>query len=109
MDKYRKSQHSRDKGLVYVLQSLTATCKDVLKIVAQYQLNHPNEYGITLDVLFEETEKGMLTSNMSILKSFMQDNIENNLIRVKEESDGKNHYYMNYPNSTLEKQVKGIL
>ncbi len=77
-----------------------------MTIIAQHQLDKPDEFGLTLDQLFIEAKDRMLVYAQKPLKEYLSEARDHKVIIEKEESDGKTHIYMNYPRAILEKLIQ---
>ena len=101
---FRTSSVLQEIGVKYILKSMTENQKFILKEIAKYQLENPNELGITYSSLFNEVEEIGIASP-SQLHAYLKEAKDHKLVK---EVKGENHITylaINHPSSILHELI----
>ncbi|CAN8316866.1 unnamed protein product [Cochlearia groenlandica] len=77
------------KTAAIVLQSLTPNAQNVFKILAEYQLSHPDEDGMPCDDLYSASREQFFVSSQVTLNSHLTEFKDHELVKTKRNSDGQ--------------------
>ncbi|AEC09416.1 Origin of replication complex subunit 2 [Arabidopsis thaliana] len=77
------------KTAAIVLQSLTPNGQNVFKILAEYQLSHPDEDGMPTDDLYSASRERFFVSSQVTLNSHLTEFKDHELVKTKRNSDGQ--------------------
>lgn len=77
------------KTAAIVLQSLTPNAQNVFKILAEYQLSHPDEDGMPTDDLYSASRERFFVSSQVTLNSHLTEFKDHELVKTKRNSDGQ--------------------
>ncbi|CAA7052265.1 unnamed protein product [Microthlaspi erraticum] len=77
------------KTAAIVLQSLTPNAQNVFKILADYQLSHPDEDGMPVDDLYSASRERFFVSSQVTLNSHLTEFKDHELVKTKRNSDGQ--------------------
>eukprot|EP00347_Sterkiella_histriomuscorum_P014737 403359737 len=96
---------NQEVGLWFVLQSMTSAQKQVIKTIAKYQLDNPNEPGVTMKALMAVCVENMVAYSQKMIKDYLNEAMDHKVVLEKHDNDGHSFLYMNYPIQTLEKMA----
>lgn len=96
------------KTAAIVLQSLTPNAQSVFKILAEYQLSHPEEEGMPFDNLYTVSRERFLVSSQVTLNSHLTEFKDHELVKTRRRSDGQDCLYIPLANDALEKLLSEI-
>ncbi|GMN35210.1 hypothetical protein TIFTF001_005156 [Ficus carica] len=82
------------KTAVLVLQSLTPNAQSVFRVLAEYQLSHPDEEGMPFDNLYTICREQFLASNQVTLNSHLTEFKDHELVKTRRHSDGQDCLYI---------------
>lgn len=91
-----------------VLQSLTPNAQSVFKVLAEYQLAHPDEEGMPINNLYTICRERFLVSSQVTLNSHLTEFKDHELVKTRRNDDVQDCLYIPIPNEALEKIVKDI-
>ncbi|XP_044485615.1 origin of replication complex subunit 2 [Mangifera indica] len=91
------------KTAAIVLQSLTPNAQSVFKILAEYQLSHPDEEGMPIDNLYTTARERFLVSSQVTLNSHLTEFKDHELVKTRRHSDGQDCLYIPLASDALEK------
>lgn len=77
------------KTAAIVLQSLTPNAQNVFKILADYQLSHPDEDGMPTEDLYSASRERFFVSSQVTLNSHLTEFKDHELVKTKRNSDGQ--------------------
>ncbi|XP_010529837.1 PREDICTED: origin of replication complex subunit 2 [Tarenaya hassleriana] len=77
------------KTAAIVLQSLTPNAQNVFKILAEYQLSHPDEDGMATENLYTMARERFFVSSQVTLNSHLTEFKDHELIKIRRNSDGQ--------------------
>lgn len=77
------------KTAAIVLQSLTPNAQSVFRILAEYQLSHPDEEGMAIDDLYTISREKFLVSSLVTLNSHLTEFKDHELVKTKRNEDGQ--------------------
>ena len=87
---------------------MTSTQQKIIKLIAKYQLEHPEEKGIKYKVLVDLCVEAMLANNQKALKEYLAEAKDHKVV-LERVDEGYTYLYMNYPPIVLEKIVSDTL
>ncbi|KAJ0028149.1 hypothetical protein Pint_35465 [Pistacia integerrima] len=96
------------KTVAIVLQSLTPNAQSVFKILAEYQLSHPDEEGMPFDNLYTTARERFLVSSQVTLNSHLTEFKDHELVKTRRHSDGQDCLYIPLASEALEKLLSDI-
>ncbi|GAV62705.1 ORC2 domain-containing protein [Cephalotus follicularis] len=96
------------KTAAIVLQSLTPNAQSVFKILAGYQLSHPDEEGMPMDNLYTICRERFLVSSLVTLNSHLTEFKDHELVKTRRHSDGQDCLYIPLASEALEKLLSEI-
>lgn len=96
------------KTAAIVLQSLTPNAQSVFKILAEYQLSHPDEEGMPIDTLYSTSRERFLVSSQVTLNSHLTEFKDHELVKTRRHSDGQDCFYIPLASEALEKLLSEI-
>ncbi|PPE02861.1 hypothetical protein GOBAR_DD00116 [Gossypium barbadense] len=82
------------KTILIVLQSLTPYGQSVFRILAEYQLSHPNDEGMAIDNLYSISRERFLVSSQVTLNSHLTEFKDHELVKTKRHSNGQDCLYI---------------
>ncbi|KAJ4704720.1 Origin recognition complex, subunit 2 [Melia azedarach] len=91
------------KTAAIVLQSLTPNAQSVFKILAEYQLSHPEEEGMPVDNLYASARERFLVSSQVTLNSHLTEFKDHELVKMRRHSDGQDCLCIPLASEALEK------
>ncbi|GMH23229.1 hypothetical protein Nepgr_025072 [Nepenthes gracilis] len=71
-----------------VLQSLTPNARSVFKVLAEYQLAHPDEEGMPVENLYTICQERFIVSSQVTLNSHLAEFKDHDLVKKRKHSDG---------------------
>ncbi|CAH8309780.1 unnamed protein product [Eruca vesicaria subsp. sativa] len=77
------------KTAAIVLQSLTPNAQNVFKIIADYQISHPDEDGMSTEELYSASRERFFVSSQVTLNSHLTEFKYHELVKTKRNSDGQ--------------------
>jgi origin recognition complex subunit 2 len=83
----RGEQCSKQSATV-VLASLSHSAREVFRLIAETQIDNPGEHGITFARLFQRCRERFLVSNDMLLRSFLTEFRDHELLQTKRGQDG---------------------
>ncbi|XP_050891122.1 origin of replication complex subunit 2 [Lathyrus oleraceus] len=90
-----------------VLQSLTPNAQSVFKVLAEYQLSHPDE-GMPISDLYSVCRERFLVSSQVTLNSHLTEFKDHELVKTKRHSDGQDCLYIPLTTEALQKVLLEI-
>ncbi|XP_031275982.1 origin of replication complex subunit 2-like [Pistacia vera] len=96
------------KTVAIVLQSLTPNAQSVFKILAEYQLSHPDEEGMPFDNLYTTARERFLVSSQVTLNSHLTEFKDHELVKTRRHSDGQDCLYIPLASEALEKLLSDM-
>ncbi|XP_062101009.1 origin of replication complex subunit 2 [Humulus lupulus] len=96
------------KTAALVLQSLTPNAQSVFRVLAEYQLSHPDEEGMPVDNLYSTCRERFLASNQVTLNSHLTEFKDHELVKTRRHSDGQDCLYIPLTAEALEKLLLEI-
>lgn len=96
------------KSAAIVLQSLTPNAQSVFKVLAEYQLAHPNEQGMPVNNLYSACRERFLVSSQVTLNSHLTEFKDHELVKTRKDSDGQECLYVPLPGEVIEKLLVEI-
>ncbi|KAA3471930.1 origin of replication complex subunit 2 isoform X1 [Gossypium australe] len=91
------------KTALIVLQSLTPNAQSVFRILAEYQLSHPDDEGMAIDDLYSISRERFLVSSQVTLNAHLTEFKDHELVKTKRHSDGQDCLYIPLTKEGLEK------
>lgn len=91
-----------------VLQSLTPNAQSVFKVLAQHQLAHPDEEGMSVNTLYSTCREKFLVSSQLTLNSHLTEFKDHELVKTRRHSDGQDCLYIPMTSEAIEKLVQEI-
>ncbi|KAM7265016.1 hypothetical protein ACFE04_002699 [Oxalis oulophora] len=91
-----------------VLLSLTPNAQSVFKLLAQHQLEHPDDEGMPIENLYAISREQFLVSSMVTLNSHLTEFKDHELVKTRRHSDGQDCLYIPLKNEALEKVLSEI-
>ncbi|XP_065853236.1 origin of replication complex subunit 2 isoform X1 [Euphorbia lathyris] len=96
------------KTAAIVIQSLTPNAQNVFKILAEYQVSHPEEEGMAVDDLYTVSREQFLVSSKVALNSHLTEFKDHDLVKTRRQSDGQDCLYITLPIDALQKLLSEI-
>ncbi|KAK7277261.1 hypothetical protein RIF29_18412 [Crotalaria pallida] len=96
------------KTATIVLQSLTPNAQSVFKVLAEYQLSHPDEDGMETNDLFSVCRERFLVSSQVTLNSHLTEFKDHELVKTKRHSDGQDCLHIPMAAEALRKVLNEI-
>ncbi|KAG4123750.1 hypothetical protein ERO13_D11G345100v2 [Gossypium hirsutum] len=96
------------KTALIVLQSLTPNAQSVFRILAEYQLSHPDDEGMAIDNLYSISRERFLVSSQVTLNAHLTEFKDHELVKTKRHSDGQDCLYIPLTKEGLEKLLSEI-
>jgi chromosome segregation and condensation protein ScpB len=88
---------------------MTEVQRNVLKQIAKYQLDNPQQKGIRPKALLAICENAMLAHSNTGLKELLNEAKDHKVVLERTDEDGQVYFYMSYSNMILEKIWKDQL
>ncbi|KAK6939579.1 Origin recognition complex, subunit 2 [Dillenia turbinata] len=96
------------KTAAIVLQSLTPNAQSVFKVLADYQLAHPDEEGMPVNNLYAICRERFLVSSQLTLNSHLTEFKDHELVKTRRHSDGQDCLFIPLPTEALEKLLSEL-
>ncbi|XP_030950306.1 origin of replication complex subunit 2 [Quercus lobata] len=96
------------KTAAIVLQSLTPNAQSVFRVLAEYQLSHPDEEGMPINNLYTVCRERFLVSSQLTLNSHLTEFKDHELVKTRRHSDGQDCLYIPLTTEALEKLLMEI-
>ncbi|OMO97178.1 Origin recognition complex, subunit 2 [Corchorus olitorius] len=96
------------KTAAIVLQSLTPNAQSVFRILAKYQLSHPDDEGMAIDNLYSMSRERFLVSSQVTLNAHLTEFKDHELVKIKRNSDGQDCLYIPLAAEAIEKLLSEI-
>ena len=96
-------------GLSYILKSLTSSQIHVMKMMAKFQLDNPNEIGMKEKELFEDCIDNQVVFDIKSLKDLLKEMRDHKILYEKEDKEGNSFLYLKLKNNILEKILNNQL
>ncbi|OMO66235.1 Origin recognition complex, subunit 2 [Corchorus capsularis] len=96
------------KTAAIVLQSLTPNAQSVFRILAEYQLSHPDDEGMAIDNLYSMSRERFLVSSQVTLNAHLTEFKDHELVKIKRNSDGQDCLYIPLAAEAIEKLLSEI-
>ncbi|XP_065628858.1 origin of replication complex subunit 2 [Quercus suber] len=96
------------KTAAIVLQSLTPNAQSVFRVLAEYQLSHPDEEGMPINNLYTVCRERFLVSSQLTLNSHLTEFKDHELVKTRRHSDGQDCLYIPLMIEALEKLLMEI-
>ena len=101
---------NQELGIAFILKSMTAKQREVIKLIAKHQLANPEEKkGIRFKQLLNETTEAMIANNNKALKEYLAEARDHKVVQEKIDENGTTWLFMNFPPVVLEKIVSDTL
>ncbi|KAG9442897.1 hypothetical protein H6P81_018751 [Aristolochia fimbriata] len=91
-----------------VLQSLTPNAQSVFKVLAEYQLAHPDEEGLPVNKLYTICRERFLVSSQLTLNSHLTEFKDHEMVKTRRNEDGQECLYIPFASEALEKLLKEL-
>ena len=88
---------------------MTENQRNIIKIIAQYQIEHAEEKGIKIKDLLNECVENMLCNNQKGLKEYLAEARDHKVVLERTDDSGYTYMFMTYPTSVLQKIVNNTL
>tara|TARA_B110000285_G_C14910192_1_gene507545 strand:- start:58 stop:471 length:414 start_codon:yes stop_codon:yes gene_type:complete len=108
-DLFSAKNDNQENGIAYILKSMTQNQRNIIKIIAQYQMEHSEEKGMKIKDLLNECVENMLCNNQKGLKEYLAEAKDHKVVLERTDDSGYTYMYMTYPISVLEKIVNNTL
>ncbi|XVE96851.1 hypothetical protein REPUB_Repub02eG0258900 [Reevesia pubescens] len=102
------SSNQTAKTAAIVLQSLTPNAQSVFRILAEYQLSHPNDEGMVIDNLYSISRERFLVSSQVTLNAHLTEFKDHELVKTRRHSDGHDCLYIPLATEALKKLLSEI-
>ncbi|KAK9041288.1 hypothetical protein V6N11_016397 [Hibiscus sabdariffa] len=102
------SSNQSAKTAVIVLQSLTPNAQSVFRILAEYQLSHPDDEGMAIDNLYSMARERFLVSSQVTLNAHLTEFKDHELVKTRRHRDGQDCLYIPLAHEALEKLLSEI-
>ncbi|XP_007027066.2 PREDICTED: origin of replication complex subunit 2 [Theobroma cacao] len=102
------SSNQSAKTAAIVLQSLTPNAQSVFRILAEYQLSHPDDEGMAIDNLYSVSRERFLVSSQVTLNAHLTEFKDHELVKTRRNSDGQDCLYIPLATEALEKLLTEI-
>ncbi|KAL2895208.1 Origin of replication complex subunit 2 [Bienertia sinuspersici] len=96
------------KTAAIVLQSLTPNAQSVFKVLAEYQLAHPEEEGMAVNDLYTICRERFLVSSQVTLNSHLTEFKDHELVKTRKHSDGQDCLYVPLSTEAIQKVLMEI-
>ncbi|KAK9748618.1 hypothetical protein RND81_02G069800 [Saponaria officinalis] len=96
------------KTAAIVLQSLTPNAQSVFKVLADFQLAHPDEEGMPVNDLYTVCRERFLVSSQVTLNSHLTEFKDHELVKTRKHSDGQDCLYVPLSSEAIEKLLMEI-
>ncbi|EXB50011.1 Origin recognition complex subunit 2 [Morus notabilis] len=96
------------KNAALVLLSLTPNAQSVFRVLAEYQLSHPDEEGMPFDNLYTTCREWFLASNQVTLNFHLTEFNDHELVKTRRHSDGQDCLYIPLTAEALRKLLLEI-
>lgn len=96
------------RSALLVLQSLTPNAQSVFRTLADYQLSHSEELGLSIHKLYMHCRERFLVSSELTLRSHLTEFKDHELVRSRRGLDGQDCLYIPLPTDTLTKLLEQI-
>ncbi|XP_058089116.1 origin of replication complex subunit 2 isoform X2 [Magnolia sinica] len=96
------------KSAAIVLQSLTPNAQSVFRVLAEYQLGHPDEEGLPTNSLYTKCRERFLVSSQVTLNSHLTEFKDHELVKTRRNADGQDCFYIPLTSEALEKLLQEI-
>ncbi|PKI50658.1 origin of replication complex subunit 2 [Punica granatum] len=96
------------KTATIVLQSLTPNAQSVFRVLAEYQMSHPDEEGMLVSSLYATCRERFLVSSQVTLNSHLTEFKDHELVKIKRHPDGEDCLHIPLAKEALEKLLSEI-
>ncbi|KAL5992759.1 Origin recognition complex subunit 2 [Asimina triloba] len=96
------------KSAAIVLQSLTPNAQSVFRVLAEYQLGHPDEEGLPTNNLYTMCRERFLVSSQLTLNSHLTEFRDHDLVKTRRNADGQDCFYIPLASEALEQLLQEI-
>ncbi|TNV78862.1 hypothetical protein FGO68_gene498 [Halteria grandinella] len=94
---------NQEVGLSFVLKSMTQTQRNILKLIAKYQLDNPQDKGIQMKELMNLCVENMLAFSQKAIKDYLHEAKDHKVIHERTDENGHQILFMTYNPVLLEK------
>jgi len=94
---------NEEVGLAFVLKSMTQNQRGIIKVIAQHQLDNPQDKGIAMRDLMSKCVENMLAYSQKQIKDSLHEARDHKVVHERTDENGHQIFFMTYPLPLLEK------
>lgn len=96
------------RGAANVLRSLTSNARDIFRVLAEYQLQNPEEKGMGFHAFYTECRAQFLATSEVTLRSHLTEFVDHELTRTRKGADGEDVVHAPFASDVLAQLLKEI-
>lgn len=96
------------RSAILVLRSLTPNAQSVFRVLAEFQIGHPEDQGLPLNRLYTACREQFLVSSEVTLRAHLTEFKDHELLKFRRGVDGQDCLYIPLPNEALTKLLEDI-
>ena len=96
------------RGAANVLRSLTSNARDIFRVLAEYQLQNPEEKGMGFHAFYTECRAQFLATSEVTLRSHLTEFVDHELTRARKGADGEDVVHAPFASDVLAQLLKEI-
>ena len=96
------------RGAANVLRSLTSNARDIFRVLAEYQLQNPEEKGMGFHAFYTECRAQFLATSEVTLRSHLTEFMDHELTRARKGADGEDVVHAPFASDVLAQLLKEI-
>jgi hypothetical protein len=89
------------RGAAFVLKSLTPNHRDILRLLAQFQLDHPAAKGLDFADFYSRCRNEMLVNSDQTLRHHLTEFMDHALVSTTKGADGKEYYFISLKDEAI--------
>ena len=106
---FSAKNNNQELGIQYILRSMTKNQREIIKLIAKYQLDNPEEKGVKIKVLLNLCVENMLCNNQKGLKDYLAEAKDHKVVLERQDETGYTWLFISYPPLVLEKIINDSL
>ena len=96
---------NQELGLIFIFKSMTKNQREIIKLIAKYMLDNPQEKGIQQRDLLNRCVENMLAHSTKNMKEYLHEAKDHKIIQERFDEQGSTVISMNYPTALLQKII----
>ena len=96
------------RGAVNVLRSLTSNARDIFRVLAEFQIQNPEDKGMGFHAFYTECRSQFLATSEVTLRSHLTEFVDHELTRTRKGSDGEDVVHAPFASDVLAQLLREI-